>query len=362
MTRLLTLLIALMLALPAAASADNRLTIVSGEATFTSEDPGIGNEFVVEDSGTAEVRFAESKDPYGINAPPQCRPGRTVQAPNNGGPVPVEVFCPKSQVNRGITVDAGPAEDKVTYNVKDVPGITAGGTGTDAIDSLANSNDFLSGDQGNDTVNGGNGNDELRGEDGNDTVTGGEGNDKVFAGSGADVVDAGNGDDTVESNDGIADKIACGAGNDSVIADTVDEVAADCEAVDRKFVAPPADQPAGNDTTKPKLQAGGSSSQRVTRKRRTVKVLATCSERGIVQAAGFLEAGGVNFRLKPASRQVSVAGGGVAVPIKLSSRQVKTALRDLRRGRHPDARVTVSCVDAAGNTSRARHFRIKLRK
>ena len=351
----------LALALPATASADNRITIVSGEAAFTSEDPGIANEFIVEDVNPTEIRFAESKDPYGINAPPQCRPGQTIQAPNNGGAVPIEVFCPRSQITKGITIDAGPAEDNVRYDVDAITGIVAGGTGTDVVASVKATNDYLSGDQGNDTVDAGAGNDEVRGEDGNDTLKGGDGNDKLFGGTGADAIDAGAGDDTIESNDGVADRVVCGPGNDAVIADTADELI-DCENADRRVVAPPSDQPVGDDKTRPKLQAGGSSSQRVTRKRRFIRIAATSSEKGLVQAAGFVEAGGVNLRVKPTSKAVKVAGGGVTLKIVFSKSQIKRILRDLRRGRRVSVRMTVSSVDAAGNTSRARHFRVRLRR
>jgi hypothetical protein len=362
MIRTLFLLIALVvLALPATASADNRLTIVSGEATFSSEDPGVANDFVVEDSGATDVRFSETKDPYGINAPPQCRPGKTRQAPGNGGQVPTEVFCPKSQVAKGITIDAGPAEDAVTFNVKDVPGFVSAGTGADSAASLSNTSDYLSGDQGNDVLDGGAGNDELRGEDGNDTLKAGDGNDKLFAGSGADTLDAGGGDDAIETNDGVADKVQCGPGNDTVLADTLDELV-DCETVDRRVVAPPADQPAGDDKTRPRLQAGGSSSQRVSRKRRSIRIAATSSEKGLVQAAGFLEAGGINNPLKPVARKVSLAGGGVTLVMRFSKRQMKLIMRDLRKRRRVSVRMTVSSVDASGNTSRAKHFRIRLRK
>jgi hypothetical protein len=159
----------------------------------------------------------------------------------------------------------------------------------------------------------------------------------------------------------VADKIVCGAGNDSVIADTADTLDG-CENVDRRVVAPPADQPAGDDHTKPKLQAGGSSSQRVSKRRRSIRIAATSSEKGLVQAAGFVTAGGVNNRLKPVSKAVKVAGGGVTLVVKFSKRQMKLILRDLRRGRKVSVRMTVSSVDAAGNTSRARHFRIRLRR
>jgi Ca2+-binding RTX toxin-like protein len=361
----LALLVALAAALavaPGAALADNTLSIVQGDATFRSEDPGISNEFVIEDASGAnagKVRFYEPKDPFGINYPPACNPGETRQGPGNNF-YTVEVFCPKSLVGRSITIEAGPAEDSVRYTVAGVPGVTAGETGADTITALA-TNDFLSGDQGNDTIDAGAGDDEVRGEEGNDTLKGGDGNDKLFGGSGADTIDAGNGDDTIQSNDGVADKVACGPGNDSVVADTVDDLT-DCEAVQRQFVAPPSEQPAGEDKVRPRLQAGGSTSQRVTRKRPYVEIAATSSEKGLIQAAGFLEVAGINDRLKPRQGTVAIAGGGVRLRMTFTKRQMRMILRDLGRGRHPRVRLTVSSVDAAGNTSRAKHFFVKLRR
>jgi Ca2+-binding RTX toxin-like protein len=359
----LTMLAALAVVAPGAALADNTLSIVNGDATFRSEDPGISNQFVVEDATGAnagKVRFYEPKDPFGINFPPACNPGETRQGPGNTF-YTVEAFCPKSLVSRSITIEAGPAEDGVRYAVKDVPGVTAGDTGADVITSPLATNDFLSGDQGNDTIDAGAGDDEVRGEDGNDVLKGGDGNDKLFGGSGADSIDGGNGDDTIQSNDGVVDKVACGPGNDSVVADTVDELT-DCETVQRQIVAPPSEQPGAEDHSKPTLQAGGSTSQRITRKRRWIFIAATSSEKGLIQAAGFLEVAGINDRLKPQQARVDVAGGGVRLRMAFNKRQMRMILRDLSKGRRPRVRLTVSSVDAAGNTSRAKHFFVRLRR
>jgi hypothetical protein len=171
---LLTVLTALAAAaaLPAAALADNTLTIVQGDAVFRSEDAGVGNKFVVEDATGAnagKVRFYEPADPFGINYPPACNPGETHQGPNNSVAT-VEVFCPKNLVNRSITIETGPSEDSARYSVADVAGILAGDTGTDVLVADRNTNDFLSGDQGNDDIDAGGGNDEVRGEEGNDVL------------------------------------------------------------------------------------------------------------------------------------------------------------------------------------------------
>jgi hypothetical protein len=48
----------------------------------------------------------------------------------------------------------------------------------------------------------------------------------------------GDGNDRVSARNGTADKISCGSGTDTVVADQVDTVASDCETVDRGAAAP----------------------------------------------------------------------------------------------------------------------------
>jgi hypothetical protein len=55
-----------------------------------------------------------------------------------------------------------------------------------------------------------------------------------------DTIDGNLANDTVEVRDGEADKVTCGGGTDSVVADPVDDVALDCENVDNGLnQAPP---------------------------------------------------------------------------------------------------------------------------
>ena len=75
---------------------------------------------------------------------------------------------------------------------------------------------------GPDTIVGGAADDALFGGTGNDTVTGN---------AGVDVLHGGDGDDTIQARDGVADRIDCGAGTDTVVADAVDTVA-NCETVE----------------------------------------------------------------------------------------------------------------------------------
>ena len=92
---------------------------------------------------------------------------------------------------------------------------------------------------------GGQGNDDLalHSEPGG-TLDGGPGNDRIFAAVGGgerrgkDTVIGGEGDDTVDVRDDVRDVVSCGPGADTVSADHLDEIAADCEAVDRR-VPPP---------------------------------------------------------------------------------------------------------------------------
>jgi Ca2+-binding RTX toxin-like protein len=64
----------------------------------------------------------------------------------------------------------------------------------------------------------------LNGSIGNDVIDPGDGNDFVFANDG---------DDTINTNDGYADRVSCGAGNDTVNADEFDIVSDSCETVNR---------------------------------------------------------------------------------------------------------------------------------
>jgi hypothetical protein len=172
------------------------------------------------------------------------------------------------------TVEGGDGDDLV-----------AGASGNDLLRGEGG-NDLLAGDAGNDDVTGGSGfdttvspsetpplsivvslddagNDRLSGDpaevdnvhgdvegvstqlitpaplppSGDDTVTGHAGandlatyagNDTVDGGAGNDVLRSGDGDDTIRARDGFADFVACGAGTDTVEADTLDRLE-ECE-------------------------------------------------------------------------------------------------------------------------------------
>jgi Ca2+-binding RTX toxin-like protein len=64
----------------------------------------------------------------------------------------------------------------------------------------------------------------ISGSNGNDTITPAAGNDFVFAN---------NGDDTIDAVDGYADRVDCGDGTDVANVDEFDQVADNCETVNR---------------------------------------------------------------------------------------------------------------------------------
>lgn len=69
-------------------------------------------------------------------------------------------------------------------------------------------------------------------------LTGGPSIDVLTGGPGRDVIDGGGGGDTIHAVDGQRDRIACGKNGydrrDTVDADPIDVVAADCEIVRRR--------------------------------------------------------------------------------------------------------------------------------
>ena len=83
----------------------------------------------------------------------------------------------------------------------------------------------MHGEAGNDAIDGGRGDDVLYGDSGNDLLVGGADVDRLYGGPGHD---------RLRSRDAWRDAVTCGPGRDTVEADLVDLVAADCEVVRRR--------------------------------------------------------------------------------------------------------------------------------
>jgi Ca2+-binding RTX toxin-like protein len=308
--------------------------------------------------------------------------------------------------------------DTASYEDAPAPGVTAslrtrqssGADGNDTLDQIENLRgssqpDALEGDalantliglEGNDLLEGRDGDDSLIAGDGADTAsyqnatagvtvslgvtgpqaTGGAGADSLVGvenltgspqgdgltgGPGTNVVSALAGDDNVQVRDGAPDTVDCGAGNDSVVADAVDNVG-NCETVDNGVAAGAgaagaAGGPGAADTS----VVAAASARRVQDIVRQKAVLATagCTQEPC-QADG---AGSVNvprlpravatrrFRLRPARAAVPL-GARRTLRLRLNRRTLRRVRTALRRGKRVSASVQVTVRDNAGNVSR----------
>ncbi len=124
----------------------------------------------------------------------------------------------------GDTVEGGLCDDRVYGGPGDDHVIGSG-----AMDSDEQGDDVLYGGSGPDEILGDAGDDVIRGEDGDDSVLyGGDGEDVLYGGDGEDLLDVG--------RDGQRDRIYCGAGRDTYVAEEIDVVADDCETETRMMV------------------------------------------------------------------------------------------------------------------------------
>ena len=161
----------------------------------------------------------------------------------------------------GVVSQDGDGGQDTLANIENVNGSALGdsitGDGNDNVINGGSGDDRLIGGGGNDLISGGNGDDFLAGNGGNDLLDGGSGVDMVdySAAAAGVVVDLGSGvvsqdgdggqdtlanienvngtaqGDFIAARDGLPEGITCGGGEDSVIADAIDVVAADCEQV-----------------------------------------------------------------------------------------------------------------------------------
>jgi len=321
--------------LPATAGAHSIVRIGGSTLTYLSADATSLNTLNVRMHGK-RVEMLDRTVDGGID-PGSCDPGDVSPDANA---YTVQVYCPRGPV-RAMRIDLGEREDTATVNLP-FRVTLLGGPGSDTLRTGAQA-DVVQGDQGNDVIATGAGADELDG------------------GIGYDRIDGGEGDDELRAADGYTDRIACGPGSDRVDADTLDEVAGDCESVTRRPVAPPPDsEAAADDGTPPRVEAAAAARQRLGR--RSVKLLATSSERGFLAASGFLDVGGISLPLQSDRRRLEVGGSGARLTVELNRRHLRLARRALARGRRATVRMWAVGTDLAGNSRRARPVRIRLRR
>jgi Ca2+-binding RTX toxin-like protein len=318
---------------PGAASAHSLVRPAGAVVSYISADATSLNTLVVRASGS-RIEFRDPTVDGGMD-PGSCAPG-DVTADTNVWII--QTFCPAAGVT-SLRLDLGEREDTATVSVN-IATTMLGGPGAD-------------------TLTGGPADDQVSGDDGDDVLTGGGGADVVIGGLGIDEVSADAGDDDVRVRDGIQDVVRCGDGSDRVDADTLDEVAGDCEAVTRTLTPAPPGTSTTRDRVAPQLQVGAATRQRIGRSRR-LRVFASSSEMGFVAASGALRIDGLGLPLSVARRPIAVAGGGAALAVTLTQAQWRQALRALRRRRAVSVQLTVVATDRAGNSRAAKPVRIRL--
>jgi Ca2+-binding RTX toxin-like protein len=232
-------------------------------------------------------------------------------------------------------IDGGDGRDRVSYATRTARlyvnlGTFWGGDGEyGEWDYVSSSVEEVVGGSGDDRLTGTSAANTLIGGAGNDELDGREGNDVLDGGTGTDKFEAGSGDDAVITRDSGPDTANCGTGTDSVDADGVDTVNADCEQVTRAPGAAPPPPPAATLDSVP-------SSVRLTRKgyiRVRVKCPVTavngCS--GTVTVAVLARSAGVKVSASRRSRTQS-AGKGTRFSLKAGQTKV-TKVKISRNGR-----------------------------
>jgi Ca2+-binding RTX toxin-like protein len=241
------------------------------------------------------------------------------------------------------TMRGGTGTDTLTYATRTRP-VTVDLDGA-ADDGEAGESDNAGVDVEN--VTGGAGPDVLTGNELANRLAGGAGNDSLTGGAGADTLEGGDGDDTIDGRDGVADTVSCGAGADTVIADTLDTIAPDCETV-RLPQTPTTTTGGGQGTTTTPLQP--CPTVKVSKRRVKVKkgaALVRVSAKGGVSCVArlTLSAGGK----KAKASETLDPGRTVTVRFKVPS----AARRSLARKGTLKARVSVKTVDRGGRARTA---------
>ena len=128
-------------------------------------------------------------------------------------------------------LDGGRGNDRVFGDAGN--DILLGSFGNDVLHGVSGK-DRISASRGRDRINGGSGNDQISGGSSGDRISGDAGSDRINGNSGADRIKGNSGNDRITSLDNQRDRVNCGSGRDSVLADRKDIVARNCERVRRR--------------------------------------------------------------------------------------------------------------------------------
>jgi len=322
------------LAVAAAGAGAHSLVRPSGAVvSYISADATSLNTLAVRANGS-RIEFRDPTVDGGMD-PGDCTPGEITPDANAWI---IQTFCAAANV-RSVRLDLGEREDRATVSLN-IPTTLLGGSGADRL-------------------TGGPVADQLSGDDGDDVLAGGGGADVVIGGLGFDEVSGDAGDDDIRVRDGIQDIVRCGDGADKVDADTLDEIQAGCETVQRTLTPSPPGLSAARDRVAPRVEVGAATRQRIGRSRR-VLVFASSTESGFVAASGSLSIDGLALPLTVSRRPISVAGAGAELAVTLTRARQRQALRALRKRRPVRVRLVVVATDRAGNSRQAKALNIRL--
>lgn len=239
-----------------------------------------------------------------------------------------------------LTATAGCVVDPHTTQTVDCP-VT--GVTSLSVD-LGDGNDYFNafwiftpvtvhGGAGDDNITGGGGADHLYGDAGNDTLHGELGDDYLEGGPGTDTVSGDGGNDTINVVDSTLDHVTCSSGTDTVQADDADDVATDCENVQR--TAPGQTTTTGTTGSTDPTQPGGTTNTTSGPGGATGGYGSTVIQSPIVQILQKLATlqpnGTVTFHLKCPTAIFDGCEGTVTLQILLDSGSAKKVVAARRR-------------------------------
>jgi Ca2+-binding RTX toxin-like protein len=132
-------------------------------------------------------------------------------------------------VTFAVRASRGPGDLTVDVQVSDSSG---GEDGREAVVKVEDCD--LTGTDGRDVLRGTSADDSICGLRGSDRLFGRGGDDVLDGGLGQDSLYGGAGNDRLLARDGERDRVDCGPGYDTVLADPLDRVARNCENVQRQ--------------------------------------------------------------------------------------------------------------------------------
>jgi Ca2+-binding RTX toxin-like protein len=180
----------------------------------------------------------------------------------------------------------------------------------------------------------------VTGSSGDDTLVGNAANNVLDGGPGQDQLQGNGGDDTLRSQDGVADALNCGSGNDAWVADAIDDVGPSCE---RPYTLPN-DDPAGPSGDRaPALR--WSVNKRVKARKGVFSVRATCPPPSINRCRGSATLLRAKGSRSIARTRFDIPNGATrSIRIKLA----KAAFRQLKRKRKLVVRLRITSRDDGG--------------